>query len=119
MVALDLGATVPTLQVTPEGMFSRMVGRLTNRDIELESEDFNRAFTVTCPDRKFASDVLHPRMMEYLLQHRDSDFRFEGSWLLSTESGQTSIESVEPRLRVIDGVLDNVPEFVWREVRGG
>ena len=39
-------------------------GRLTNSDIELESEDFNRAFTVNCPDRKFASDVLHPRMME-------------------------------------------------------
>ncbi|MGZ4447307.1 MAG: DUF3137 domain-containing protein [Nocardioides sp.] len=119
VVALDCGAAFPSLHVSPEGVFGRMIGRLTNRDIELESEDFNRAFTVTCPDRKLASDVLHPRMMEYLLQHRDSDFRFEGSWLLSTESGQTSIESVEPRLRVIDGVLDNVPEFVWREVRGG
>src|SRR5665809_126291 len=49
---------------TPEGMFGSLVGRLTNTDIELESEDFNRALTVNCPDRKFASDVLHPRMME-------------------------------------------------------
>jgi len=119
VVALDLGATVPPLQVTPEGMFSRMVGRLTNRDIELESEDFNRAFTVTCPDRKFASDVLHPRMMEYLLQHRDSDFRFDRTWALSVDTGQSPIELVEPRLKVIDGVLDNVPDFVWREVKGG
>lgn len=119
VVALDVGASFPPLQVSPEGMFGRLIGRLTNRDIELESEDFNRAFTVTCPDRKFASDVLHPRMMEYLLAHRESDFRFEGSWLLSVETGQSRIEEVEPRLRVIDGVLDNVPEFVWREVRGG
>lgn len=118
VVALDVGATFPPLQVSPEGMFGRLVGRLTNRDIELESEEFNRAFTVTCPDRKLASDVLHPRMMEYLLGHRDSDFRFDGSWLLSVETGQARLEQVEPRLAVIDGVLDNVPEFVWREVRG-
>ena len=58
-------------------MIGRLIGRLTNRDIELESEDFNRAFTVSCPDRKFASDVLHPRMMEFLLQHRALAFRFD------------------------------------------
>ena len=119
VVALDVGAAFPPLQVSPEGMFGRMIGRLTNRDIELESEDFNRAFTVTCPDRKFASDVLHPRMMEYLLAHPGTHFRFAGRWLLQVEAGQAPLELVEPRLRVIDGVLDNVPEFVWRQVRGG
>lgn len=119
VVALDVGATFPALQVTPEGMFSRMIGRLTNRDIELESEDFNRAFTVVCPDRKFASDVLHPRMMEFLLEHRDSSFRFDRTWILSVENGHTDIDEVEPRLALIDTVADNVPDFVWREARGG
>jgi hypothetical protein len=119
VVALRVGASFPPLEVSPEGMFSRLVGRLTNRDIELESEDFNRAFTVTCPDRKFASDVLHPRMMEFLLAHPDSAFRFDGAWVLSVENGQSPIEQVEPRLAYIDSVLDTVPEFVWREVRGG
>lgn len=119
VVALDTGASFPPLHVSPEGMLGRLIGRLTNRDIELESEDFNRAFTVVSPDRKFASDILHPRMMEYLLQHPDTDFRFDRTWLLSVESGRADLESVEPRLRVIDGVLANVPEFVWRAIRGG
>lgn len=119
VVALEVGATFPALAVSPEGMFSRMVGRLTNRDIELESEEFNRAFTVTCPDRKFASDVLHPRMMEFLLAHRDSSFRFEGVWVLSIEKGRADIERVLPRLAHLDTVVDNVPEFVWRQVREG
>src|SRR5205085_3018749 len=48
---------LPALSVTPEGMFSRFFGRLTNSDIELESEDFNRAFRVTCPNRRFASEI--------------------------------------------------------------
>ncbi len=115
---LDMGAAFPALVVTPEGMFGRFVGRLTNTDIELESEDFNRAFTVKCPDRKFASDVLHPRMMELLLQWPKAAFRFDRQWILDAESGQVDMADIVPRLERIDAVVDQVPEFVWKEVRG-
>jgi hypothetical protein len=118
IVAIDMGAAFPALEVTPEGFIGRFVGRLTDRDIELESEDFNRAFTVTCPDRKFASDVLHPRMMELLLRHPESAFRFDRSWVLDVESGTVPLEGIEPRLRRVDAVVDQIPEFVWKEVRG-
>lgn len=118
VAALDAGAAFPPLEVSPEGFMGRMVGRLTGRDIELESEDFNRAFTVTCPDRKFASDVLHPRMMDYLLGHPDVAFRFQGRWLLAVHAGSQPVLEVSQRLGELDAVLDQVPEFVWREVRG-
>ena len=118
VTGLDMGASFPPLEVTPEGMIGRFIGRLTNRDIELESEDFNRAFTVTCPDRKFASDVLHPRMMEYLLTHRDQAFRFDHAWILNIDNGHAKIEEIEPRLAMVDGIVDQIPEFVWKEVRG-
>lgn len=115
---IDMGASFPQLEVTPEGMFGRFIGRVTNRDIELESEDFNRAFTVTCPDRKFASDVLHPRMMELLMQWQKSAFRFDRRWILDAESGQVGLEEIVPRLERIDAIVDQVPAFVWKEVRG-
>lgn len=118
IVAVDMGAAFPALAVTPEGLIGRFIGRLTNRDIELESEDFNRAFTVTCPDRKFASDVLHPRMMVLLLQHPESAFRFDGTWILDVEAGTVPLDGIEPRLQRVDSVVDQIPEFVWREVRG-
>lgn len=118
VVAVDAGASFPALEVTPEGFFTRMIGRLTNRDIELESEDFNRAFTVTCPDRKFASDVLHPRMMEFLLAHREAAFRFDRRHVLVVRPGQADIPEIEARLTLADQLLDQVPEFVWREARG-
>ncbi|MEJ7794644.1 MAG: hypothetical protein WKF50_03765 [Nocardioides sp.] len=118
VAGLDMGAAFPALEVTPEGMFGRFVGRLTNIDIELESEDFNRAFTINCPDRKFASDVLHPRMMELLLQSQDAAFRFDRRWILDCEDGQVALEEIEPRLQRIDSIVDQIPEFVWKEVRG-
>jgi hypothetical protein len=37
------------------------------QDIELEWEEFNRAFRVRSPDRRFAISVLDPRMMAWLL----------------------------------------------------
>lgn len=116
VIAIETGVELPRLEVAPEHWFGRMVGRLTNRDIELESEDFNRAFTVTCPDRKFASDVLHPQMMEFLLGHRDLGWRFQDRALLAVHSGDHSLVELEARLGIIDGILDRVPEFVWREV---
>ena len=118
VAGLDMGAAFPALEVTPEGMFGRLVGRLTNTDIELESEDFNRAFTVNCPDRKFASDILHPRMMELLLHYPDSAFRFDRRWILDAETGHVGLEEIEPRLQRIDSIVDQIPEFVWKEVRG-
>ncbi len=114
VLGLHAGASFPDLSVTPEGFFGRMVGRLTNTDIELESEAFNRAFTVTSPDRKFATDVLHPRMMEYLLQIPDRGWMFREGWLLAVRPGRHSVEQMDGRLGDLDGILDRIPDFVWK-----
>jgi hypothetical protein len=116
IVAMGVGAVFPALSVSPEGFFGRLVGRLTNKDIELESEDFNRAFTVTCPDRKFASDVLHPQMMEYLLTMPELAWHLQGDWIIAVHTGRHSVEEVDTKLAQIDGIVDKVPEFVWRAV---
>lgn len=118
VVALDTGVVLPALSVTPEGFLGRMVGRLTNTDIELESEEFNRAFTVRADDRKFATDVLHPRMMEYLLRIPDRGWRFSDHWLLAVRPGSHSVVEIDGRLTDLDGILDLVPGFVWDRARG-
>ena len=109
---------MPALRVDPENFMDRFVGRLTGQDIDLESEEFNRAFTVSSPDRKFASDVLHPRMMEYLLQHRQLGWRFEQDSMLVIALGRRSVAQIDATLAVMDGITDRVPEFVWLRVKG-
>lgn len=118
VVGLQTGVVFPPLTVEPEGFFSRIAGRITGRDIELESEDFNRAFTVTCTDRKFASDVLHPRQMEFLLTRPDFAFRFTGPWVLTIDNGRFEEPEVAARLEYVATVVDQVPDFIWKEVRG-
>jgi hypothetical protein len=118
VLALSMGASLPTLTVDPENFLERFVGRLTNSDIDLELEDFNRAFTVTCADRKFAFDVLNPQMMEFLLQHRDVGWRFERDSMIVVASGRRSIPQIDATLALMDQISDRIPEFVWKQVRG-
>jgi len=118
VLALSMGVVMPDLSVEPEGVFGRMIGRLTNTDIEMESEDFNRAFTVRSPSRKFAFDVLHPQMIEMLMQWPNLGWRFEGDSMLVVRNGTHSIEEVDAKIHVMDAILDRIPEFVWKDVRG-
>jgi len=114
IIALSTGASFPRLRVTPEGLVGRFLGRLTNTDIELESEEFNRAFTVNCEDRKFATDVLHPRMMEYLLTMPDVAWDLRDGFLVIAEPGRHSVAQLDGSLKASDGILDLIPEFVWK-----
>jgi Protein of unknown function (DUF3137) len=114
--AVALPAYLPTLQVTPEGAFRRLAGAIgLMRDIELESEDFNRRFTVRSQDPKFASDVLTPRTMEYLLSGPVVAWRIEGTAMLRWESGRLDPAAIVEATSVLDRVADGIPAFVWKD----
>ncbi|MGN6577805.1 MAG: DUF3137 domain-containing protein [Nocardioides sp.] len=115
VLALRTADGFPALEVSPEGFFGRAIGKLTNRDIQLESEEFNRAFTVVSADRRFAYDILHPRLMERLLLTRDVGWKIQQGWILAVEPGRHDVTDIDRRLAVIDGVLDAVPDFVRQQ----
>lgn len=118
VVTIDTGASFPGLRVSPEGFVGRFVGRILNTDIELESEDFNRMFTVRCEDRKFASDVLHPRMMELLMRWPDLGWSLQRGWIVVFHPGSHTTAEISAKLPVIDTIVDGIPDFVWRERLG-
>ncbi|MGI8522504.1 MAG: hypothetical protein ACR2K3_04220 [Nocardioides sp.] len=115
VLVTEVGVPFPGLSVTPEGMITRFFGRITNSDIELESEDLNRAFTVRCSERKFASDVRTPQMMEMLLRWPELAWRFDHGCLLLIGDGEHDIAEVEAKLSLMDMILDRIPSFVWQQ----
>ncbi len=118
VVGLLTQTPLPGLGVSPEGGISRMFGRLFNTDIQLESEEFNRAFTVTSDDRKFASAVLHPRTMEALLAYRDVDWDLRDGDFVSVDSGNLEATSIGRRCEAMLTVLRGIPDFVWADHGG-
>jgi hypothetical protein len=50
-------------------------------DIDFESEEFNHAFNVKSDDKKFASAVVDPLMMQWLLADDvKASFELNGTW---------------------------------------
>ena len=114
--AVTIPAYLPTLEVCPEGVFGKLADAVGLRsDIDLESEAFNRAFTVRAADRKFATDVLAPRTMEYLLTVPPAAWRIEGNSLLRWKSGRLDPGDIVVSTSVLDRVLDGIPAFVWKD----
>jgi hypothetical protein len=69
-------ARCPRLEIGEENVLTRIADALTLRDIEFESEEFNRRFNVKGNDRRFATAFCDARMMEWLLRHGDG-YAFE------------------------------------------
>ncbi len=62
--------TTPDLLIRPEGAFDKVSAFFGFDDIDFESAEFSRAFHVSSSDKRFAYAVVHPRMMEFLLETR-------------------------------------------------
>lgn len=70
IAALSVPAGFSRLSLRAQHMFDSLAGALGFPDIEFESEEFNRKYHVSGKDRKFASDVIHSGLMEFLCRLR-------------------------------------------------
>lgn len=103
----------PRLDLAPENAVSRTIARLANRDLNLESEDFNRAFTVTCTDPRFASDVLHPRLMEAVLSMSPRPrVQIRNGYIFTINDAVLPTADLRAQLLCLARVLNLLPPFV-------
>ncbi len=115
VVAMAMPAWLPTVQLTPEGIGSRVVSAFGGQDLEFESEEFNRLWRVEARDPRYASDVLHPRTLERLVRPdaRGLSLRIEGSDVLCWSPGLPDVETLATRLGVMRALVTGVPRHVW------
>ncbi|MGH2554377.1 MAG: hypothetical protein ACRDHO_01490 [Actinomycetota bacterium] len=64
---LDLGASVPSVITELNGAAGLSSDYMGFHDIQLESDDFNRRFHVTCDDREFAYKFFDGQMLRWIL----------------------------------------------------
>jgi hypothetical protein len=118
VVSLSMPRRRPMLQLEREGLGRKLMGFVGVRDLQLESEEFNKAFLIKAENDRFAYDVLHPRMMQWMLadeRTRYLPFRFEGDNLVTWADGTMKLEQLMYFLEYLCDVLDRVPAFVWKD----
>jgi hypothetical protein len=103
----------PELLLTRERLVDRVAQSLGVNDVELESEEFNRTFVVQCEDPKFATDLLDPQMMEFLLGTQGMvEIHSKGRFVL-VASAPLPAEGMVGLLGVAEGFAQRVPAAVW------
>ncbi len=116
--ALDLPfGPVPNMLIRPEGLFDKLTSVFGSRDIEMESAEFNKRFHVQSTDRRFAYDVCHPRMMEFLLQNPGPTVDIErGRCCLADGRKRWSVGAFEDAVRWADGFFAQWPRHLLLEL---
>ena len=109
---LELPSALPYLEVRPRGLEGQRP--LLAPSVTLESEAFNLRYWVHAEDAKFASDVLHPRLMQRLLSAPPLCWRILGQDLVGWWPGELDPGRVSPAVWTLIAIKDSVPGFVWQ-----
>jgi hypothetical protein len=106
------------LHIREERALERLGEAFGLSDINFESAAFSDRFHVTSADRKFAQDVIHPRMMEYLLANAAWPLELAGWHCLVWSSGRLAPAQLDAALALAQGVVERIPDHVRRELLG-
>jgi len=95
VLMLEVPVTGHQLTIQAENFMHRIMGFLGFEDINFEYEEFNRAFQVRCDDKKFAYDVIHSDMMEYLMQDRTLAIEWSNNHILFYRSSHSTFDQYD------------------------
>ena len=113
---LILPMSFPELRITREGMLSKIAQAFGYDDIDFESAEFSRAFCVRSKDKKFAYDVCHVQMMEYLLANRDLSIEIEANALALAFGSRLSAQQIEFNLQRLLDIRSRLPDYLFTQV---
>ncbi len=112
---LALPRAFPELLIAPEGIFSKIAQSLGYADIDFESHEFSRRFCVRSRDKKFAYDVCHARLIEYLLERPDTSLEIDADALATARSGRMRPGDILAVLDLLADVRELMPDYLFGE----
>ncbi len=111
---------VPDLLIRREGVLDKIAGALGFDDIDFESEAFSRRFCVKSSDKKFAYDVISPKMIEFLMAGSPPAIHLVGGAMCLTDgSRRWEPAEFESRLDWLKRFFSLWPEYLTEQLDGG
>jgi hypothetical protein len=107
------GGQWPALRIARANVADKARELLGHDPIRFESEEFNTTFTVTCDDRRFASALIDPQMMQFLLTTKGAlDIEVKGRFVLLS-SDELPIDESPIVLGLARELVERVPAAAW------
>lgn len=117
VVLLDTDVCFTPLYIRPENFGDRIAGAIGFDDIDFESDEFSRAFYVKSTDKKFAYDVIHQRMMDFLIDNRGWSIQMHGRSIMVCNGRLFSPEEFDKAMDFVTDFLKRLPDYLWQKLR--
>lgn len=119
VVLAKVPLALPKLRMRPEGIFDKLAAVVGFDDIDFESAEFSRKYHVNSADRKLAYDLIHPRMIEYLLARPPCDWQFNGPIILIHRKSHYKPDELPPIMALIEGFIERIPAYLREDIGAG
>jgi hypothetical protein len=116
-VIFDTDMVFRTLVIRRETFGDRFAGAIGFNDIDFESEEFSRKFFVKSDDKKFAYDVVHQKMMQFLLENPGWDLHLISRSLIFYNSRVFSPEQFATAISFGRQFLSLFPDYLKQQLR--
>jgi hypothetical protein len=111
---LTLERDCPELLIYREGWMSKVAQFFGFDDIDFESAEFSRKFAVKSPDKKFAYDICHGQMIEFLLAHPDLSVEIERHCLTLFFAQRLRPDQIQYNLDRLIAVREMFPGYLFQ-----
>jgi hypothetical protein len=106
------------LFVRPENFLDKITEFAGFNDIDFESAEFSRKFYVKSPDKRWAYDVIHPQMMEFLMAAPVFTLQFDLTRIMASRNTTFSVKDYDSAIEVVEGMLERLPEYLVKQQQG-
>jgi hypothetical protein len=100
------------LFIRPENFMDKLAELVGFNDIDFESAEFNKKFYVKSPNKKWAYDIIHPRMMEFLLASPVFTIQFDFLSVIVYRDRLFSAADYTAAVEFINGFFGLIPDYV-------
>jgi hypothetical protein len=114
-VILESPILLTPLLIRPKRIEDKIAAFVGIEDINLESSEFNSKFYVSSPDKQWAYDVLHPRMMEFLLTRPALSIQFAQKHVIAWGQDFLTPDQLEAAAATIKGIIEKFPEYLVKK----
>lgn len=108
IVLVNWAYCLPEFEIRPQDFGDNIAGFFGLKDVQFESDEFNRKFYVRFPSREIAFDFIHPQLMEEMLRSWTLKWQGQMYWVVfifSRGQGIAMMPRIEHELRVFEEMM--------------
>ena len=112
---LQIPIVAPRMRMRRENILDRVASWVGYDDIDFESDEFSRRYHVKSEDRRFAYDILHTRLIDYLLRCGAApSMEMQGPLVLVYDSGHGDVANTQRLLAIGQEIIRSIPDYVLK-----